>query len=71
MNVYLLWSQAAREKEQKSQNNPQDGRKLTDIPLLGLNTEHLDARTDIPNFMKICAMVDLLIDYREADMVST
>jgi hypothetical protein len=50
MNVYLLWSQAVVwRKDEKSQNIPQDGWKLMDILLLSLNTEYLDARTDIPN----------------------
>jgi len=68
MNVYLLRSQAVWGKDEKSQNRPQDGWKLTDILLLSLNTEHLDARTDIPNFMKSYIMVDLLtVDHREVD----
>jgi hypothetical protein len=68
MNVYLLWSQAVRGKDEKSQNIPQDGWKLMDILLLSTNTEYLDARTDILNHMKICITVDLLTaDQRETD----
>ena len=69
MNMYLLWCQVVREKGQKSQNIPQHGWTLMDILLLTLNTKHLDVRTDIPNFMKICKMVYLMIpDHREEDM---
>ena len=47
-----------------------------DILLPSPNTDHLDATTDVPNFVKICIMVDLLTeDHRQADtwvdMVST
>jgi hypothetical protein len=44
--VFVMEPGSTGKGQKKSQNIPQDGWKLTDILLLTLNAEHLDARTD-------------------------